>query len=185
MAKVPYRFTPGRQKALRKAQLISARNRARGSGVAGLKANATPYVRTNKRSTTAGVNTGTVIPGTKKRVAVGVYVRLESTSKDTAVDKALKNKIQKIAPKGTKREKVAKALKGHIEVKSVGLRKSFGHAEARIGTSRSSGPTLIVRKGKHKVSEAKSGEGIKRYNKALEGKKDSVKAARPQRRKSS
>ena len=102
-----YVFTPARQKAWRKAVEASAKKRSgmrrnprrrryssdpvkRGQGRSGLTKNFTPYVRVNKRSQTLGFNTGTVIPGTGKRLAFGNYIRLESTNKrNNTVDKAM------------------------------------------------------------------------------------------------
>ena len=95
MAKKKWAGTPAQRAALRKAQLASARARKgravartrrfyssspakRGVGVAGLQRNTVPYARINKRSGTVGVNSGTVIPFTGKRIAVGGYIRLEN-----------------------------------------------------------------------------------------------------------
>lgn len=126
-----YRFTPARQAALRKAQLISARKRAahgkhvasaRGSGLTGLQNNTRPYLRTNKLSTTVGVNSGTVIPGTRKRIAIGAYARVETIDKkNTALDKVVGKGGKKLAPAGTTRRKIINRVKKHVSINSPAL----------------------------------------------------------------
>lgn len=188
-----YRFTPARQAALRKAQLISARKRAahgkhvasaRGSGLTGLQNNTRPYLRTNKLSTTVGVNSGTVIPGTRKRIAIGAYARVETIDKkNTALDKVVGKGGKKLAPAGTTRRKIINRVKKHVSINSPALRVNVGGAQARLGTSRDAGPTLIVRKGQHKVPRKASKAAIKKYNTRMT-KIQSTKVGkpRPQRR---
>lgn len=190
-----YAFTPRRQAALRKAQLISARKRAaqgnklkatspRGSGLTGLQNNTRPYLRTNKLSTTVGVNSGTVIPGTRKRIAIGAYARVETIDKkNTALDKVARNGGKKLAPTGTRRRAVINKVKKHVSISNPALRVNVGGAQARLGTSRDAGPTIIVRKGQHKVSRKNSKSAIKKYNTRMT-KIQSTKIGkpRPQRR---
>lgn len=195
MAKA-YNFTPKRRAALAKAQFKSAQARkgtgkkpaipSRGVGITGLKNNTRPYVRANKLSTTVGVNSGTVIPGTRKRIAVGLYARVETIDrKNTRGDKAVRSAARVLAPTGTKRRSVVDKIKRNVKVSNPAIRVNAGGAQARLGTSRSAGPTVIIRKGQHKTPRAKSKAGIKKYDSSmskLKGAKTST--ARPQRRKS-
>ena len=161
--------------------------RLRGTGIKGLKKNTIPYARVNKRSQTIGVNAGTIIPGTKKRIVVGGYARLESTTRHTTADKVAGNISKAVLPKGTRRGKVAGYLKKNLAVNNPAIRGTTpGGNQVRLGTSRGAGPTVIVRRGRHKTSQQKSASGIKRYDtrmRAISGKKASTKKARPQRRK--
>jgi len=194
-----YVFTPARAAALRKAQAASAVSRRRSgirsnrriygqtknrpTGIKGLKRNTIPYVRANKRSQTVGFNAGTIIPGSKKRIVFGAYARLENTTRKNAVDRALKKATYKYAPKGTGRAKVAGYLKQNVHATAPKVRVNIGGAETRLGTSRGAGPTVIIRKGKHKAPVNKTVTGLKTYNKASAKRAKSTKA-RKQRRSS-
>ena len=158
--------------------------KARGVGVKGLKANTVPYVRANKRSQTVGVNAGTILPGTNKRIVIGGYARIESTTRETAVDRALKAKVAVIAPSGSRRGRVAGALRKNLDIKNPAVRASAGGAQVRLGTSRGAGPTIIVRRGKHRIPQSKSKTGVQKYDArmaSIAGKR--AKAPRAQRRK--
>lgn len=195
-----YVFTPARQAALRKAQAASAANRrARGirnsrriygqtknrpTGVKGLRSTFTPYARANKRSQTLGYNAGTIIPGTKKRIALGAYVRLENTTRKTAVDRTLNKAAYKYLGKNTKRSKAAGYIKKNVKVGAPNVRVKIGGAQTRIGTSRNAGPTVIVRRGTHKAPVNKSYSGVRKYEAATAKRKKKSKS-RKQRRKSS
>jgi hypothetical protein len=197
-----YVMTPARVAALRKAQLASAAARrarknarissyvpkkARPLGLKGLKANFTPYVRVNKRSQTAGFNTGTGIPKTHRRISAGAYVRLEGTRRNTAVDRFVDKQTAKVFPKGTKRGKVAASVKSNVVVHGPVVRGSVKGHQVRLGTSRGAGPTVIVRRGKHKTPRAKSIKGVRSYDnrmRKIAGQKAAMsKSPRPQRRK--
>lgn len=162
----------------------SSIRRGRGSGVKGLKQNAVPYVRVNKRSQTVGVNAGTIIPGTKKRIVLGGYARLESTTKTTGVDKAITAGSKKVLGTGTKRSKIVGAVTKRVSIATPAVRASAGGAQVRLGTSRMAGPTVIVRRGKHKTPSSKSSAGVAKYQSRMNtiaGTK--AKKPRPQRRK--
>lgn len=163
---------------------------ARGSGVKGLKANFTPYARVNKRSQTAGFNAGTLIPGTHRRVVVGSYARLESTRNKTAVDRAVVKGVKKAFPAGTKRGRAQAYVSKNISISAPLVRGSVKGHQVRLGTSRGAGPTVIVRRGKHKTDPLKSAVGINKYNKRMKSiaeQKANAKAkkrkSRPQRRR--
>lgn len=198
-AKRRHVMTPARQAALKKAQAASAASRhlramnknhgkapskkARGIGTAGLKKNTIPYIRVNKRSQTVGVNAGTII-SPNKRIAVGAYARLENINKKGPLDQSLKHAGLAIAPKGSRRRKVNNYLKKNVTVSNPAVRAAIGGAEVRLGTSRGAGPTVILRRGRHKVSRQGSYKAIKRYDthaRKLHAKKQGK--PRPQRRK--
>lgn len=195
-----YVFTPARQAAWRKAVEASANKRRgkhinrrrrryssnpvkRGQGYTGLRKNFTPYVRVNKRSQTLGFNTGTVIPGTGKRVAFGNYIRLESTNKSkNPVDRAI-GRISGSFAKSGKPAAVKKYFRDNVEVRSPAVRANIPGGQLRLGTSRSGGMTLIARRGTHKALERKARGGVRRYEnrmRTIAGSK--VKKPRPQRR---
>jgi len=197
-----YVMTPARAAALRKAQLASAAARRarkatrissyvpskpRPKGFKGLKANFVPYARVNKRSQTVGFNAGTGV-SRHKRIAVGAYVRLEGTRRNTAIDRFADKATAKVFPKGTKRGKAIAAAKSNVVIHGPVVRGSVRGHQVRLGTSRGAGPTVIVRRGKHKVSRAKSKKGVQAYNKSMNriaGRRAAtkVKRSRPQRRK--
>jgi len=167
-----------------------AQRGARGVGVKGLKANFTPYTRVNKRSQTIGVNTGTLIPKTHKRIAVGAYARLENTRNKTAADRFVDKHVKKVLPGHTKRGKVAGYLRKNVALSTPAVRATAKGHQVRLGTSRGAGPTVIVRRGKHKTAIAKSQKGIDKYDKRIRtisaqraGKKAKRYKARPQRRR--
>ena len=195
-----YVFTPARQKAWRKAVEASAKKRRgmrrnprrrryssdpvkRGQGRSGLTKNFTPYVRVNKRSQTLGFNTGTVIPGTGKRLAFGNYIRLESTNKrNNPVDKAMGGLSARFAQSG-KPGAVKRYFTNNVEVRSPAVRANIPGGQLRLGTSRGSGITLIARLGTHKAMERKARSGVRKYETRMRtisaGK---AKKPRPQRR---
>lgn len=180
MAKRRHVMTPARKIAIRKAQLASvkarkrrrlARNRGkapkranRGEGLVGLKRNFVPYARANKRSQTAGFNVGTIIPGTNKRIVFGGYSRFENTNKKNIIDSTISNVVKKIAPKNSRTEKVFGFFKKNVSINNPAVRASIGNAQVRLGTSRGAGPTLIIRRGRHKISQHASARAIKRYD---------------------
>jgi hypothetical protein len=173
-------MTPARQAALRKAQLASVRakkrarlgrNRGRapkranrGEGFAGLRKNLVPYVRVNKRSQTGGFNVGTIIPGTNKRIVFGGYSRFENTNKKNFIDTALGNIGAKVAPRNSRTRSVFDYFKRNVTVTNPALRAKVGGAEVRLSTSRGAGPTIVLRRGRHKVSQQGSRKAIKRYD---------------------
>lgn len=136
----------------------------RGVGIEGLQKNVTPYLRANKHSQTIGTNTGTIIPFTKKRVAIGSYIRLENTTRKNAFDTRINKFGNKVAPRGTKRGAARKWFNESVHIDNPGVRADIGGAQVRLGTSRNAGATIIVRRGKHKPFEGKSRKGIKMYN---------------------
>lgn len=201
MAKRKWAGTPAQRAALRKAQLASARARRgravartrrfysstpakRGVGVSGLQRNTVPYARINKRSGTVGVNSGTIIPFTGKRIAVGGYIRLENTNKrNNPIDRNSAKIANKIAPKGSKRGAVRSWFNDNVYVTNPAIRANVGHAQVRLGTSRGAGATVIVRGGRHKTPQSKSRSGVRRFDKtvnAVTGTK--IKKTRRQRR---
>lgn len=197
MAKKRWVGSPAQKAALRKAQLASARARKkkknatrrhyssnpakRGVGVAGLQRNAVPYARINKRSGTLGANSGTVIPFTGKRVAVGGYIRIENLNKkNNPIDRAQRKVANKLGPRGTKRGAVRSWFNENVEVHSPAVRANLGGVQARLGTSRGAGATIIVRRGKHKTVQARSRAGVRNYDKAM--RSVSGRKARRQRR---
>lgn len=195
-----YVFTPARQAAWRKAVAASAAKRRgtrrprarrryssnpvkRGQGYTGLRKNFTPYVRLNKRSQTIGYNTGTVIPGTGKRIAFGNYVRLESTNKrNNPVDRAFDKVSSRFATSG-KPAAVKRYFRDNVEIKNPAVRANIPGGQLRLGTSRGGGMTLIARRGKHKALERKARSGVRKYDtrmKTIAGLK--ARKPRPQRR---
>lgn len=201
--KTGYKFTPGRARALAKARAISARNRSRAKragnkltygkrpvGLGGLKNNFIPYTRVNKNSQTAGFNAGSIVPGTRKRVVIGAYVRVERTSRsgglvDRAIGKITHSKL--IAPAGTRRGRAREYLSGNVTVTNPAVRFNAPNknVQVRLGSSRLAGPTVIVRRGKHKTPLVKSKSGIKKYDsrmKTIKKTRAKNKRRRPQRR---
>ena len=191
--------SPAQQAALRKAQLISAEKRrgrktlrtrriyghkaeTRGQGVSGLKQNFVPYARVNQRSQTGGFNVGTILPGTGKRIVFGGYLRLENRKRGGVVSSGIAKAGRTLAPKGTKRGAVKKYFNENVTVKAPGIRANVGGGQVRLGTSRGSGATLIVRRGRHKTPITKSRSGLRKYDKRVKAIAG-VKATRSQRRK--
>lgn len=163
----------------------------RGEGISGLKKNTRPYIRVNQRSGTAGVNAGTIIPGTHKRVVFGGYTRIETTRGKKMSTRFIDRKVQAL-PKGSKLRKSITAVRNNVTVTNPAVRANInykGHkAQARLGTSRHAGPTVIVKfGGEHRTSKAKSKSGVKKYDRrmrTISGERSKgVKKHRPQRRK--
>lgn len=148
----------------------AASRQNRGVGLSGLKKNLIPYARVSKKSATIGVNTGTFLPGTNKRIVVGQYARLESVNKSGKVDQAAKSVYGKIAPKGSRRALIGNHIRKNAKLDNPAIRYSTpgtGSREGvqvRLGTSRKAGPTLIVRRGSHKPAIAGSKLAVKRYD---------------------
>jgi hypothetical protein len=163
---------------------VHVQNQSRGTGLSGLKRNTVPYARANVRGTTVGVNAGTIIPGTSKRIVLGGYGRIETARKQTRIESSIAGKKAKMIPTGSKRAKAYNLARRHRLIPSKpATRINIAGSQARLGTSRKGGPTVIVRRGGHKVSTAASKKGIQRYDKRMStiaGKK--VKKPRPQRR---
>ena len=159
------------------------RGPGRGSGLSGLKRNAIPYARVNARSSTIGINAGTVIPGTGKRIVLGGYGKIESTRKHTAIDKAVAGRKAKVLRPGSPQHKVVSYLRKQGHLKNPALRANVAGSQVRLGTSRHAGPTVIIRRGSHSTSKAKSRSGVQKYDKRMStiaGHK--AKKPRPQRR---
>jgi hypothetical protein len=159
----------------------------RPTGFKGLKRSTIPYARVNKRSQTVGVNAGTIIPGTKKRIVGGAYLRVESTTRHTTADRVAGKAVKSVFPKGTRRGKAAGFLRKNLSVNNPAIRGTTPKGNSiRLGTSRGAGPTVIVRRGRHKTSQSKSVAGVQRYNNriaAVKGKRIGAKKGRPARRK--
>lgn len=159
---------------------------ARGVGISGLKKNTVPYVRASKHSQTVGVNAGTLIPGTHKRVVFGAYARVENTGTNV-VDQVIGAQTKKLAPKGSKRAKGLAEFKKRVIVNNPAIRKAVGGAEVRMGTSRKGGtPSLILRRGRHRTAQPKSVKGVQRYDnrmRAIAGTRGRTKQPRAARRK--
>jgi ribosome modulation factor len=167
-------------------ETVKSQSKRRGEGFKGLRHNTVPYVRVNKRSQTIGLNAGTIIPGTKKRIVFGGYSRIESTTNKTAVDRFVAKGVSKVFPMGTNRGKVVAYAKKNFSVTNPAIRGTVGGAQVRLGTSRGAGPTIIVRRGKHKTSQAKSQTGVAKYDnqmRKIAGQRSAkIKKPRPQRR---
>ena len=201
----PYVFTPARRAALqrnrekaiaaniargKKTKAMGRRHytsdrKKRGEGIAGLKKNFTPYARMNKHSSTGGFNVGTIIPGMNKRISFGLYTRLESTRRKNSVDAMVSKGANKLMPKGTTRGGVRNFWNNNVFFDNPGVRAKVGGAQVRLATSRSSGPTIVVRRGKHPVAQIRSVNGMRKYNtrmRAISRAKAKSKKPRPQRR---
>ena len=170
-AQIAAQLKASRVSAERRRLRKAARNRGhaskpanRGIGKAGFKANFVPYARVNKHSVTIGHNTGAIIPGTNKHAVTGGYFRIENTHKKGAIDKQIDRALKRLAPKGTRRAKVRQYIKKNVTFTNPALRANAGNVEARLSTSRGVGPTIVVRRGKHKVSPQASRKAIKRYD---------------------
>lgn len=153
---------------------------ARNSGVI-------PYARVNKRSQTIGFNAGSKVPGTKKRVVAGGYLRVESTTRHTTADKIAGKAARKVFPTGSRRGRAVGYLRKNVGLNNPALRATTPKGNSiRLGTSRGAGPTIIVRKGSHKTAQSKSAIGVQKYNTRMgniAGKKASGVKKRPARRK--
>lgn len=175
-----------RQKLVRtsdKAKLPIGGTASRGVGISGLKRNTIPYARVNKKGSTVGVNAGTVLPGGKKRIVLGAYARVEGTAKTTATDRKIAALGNKVVPKGSRRGKLHSFVAKHVKINNPAIRASVGGSQVRLGTSRGSGPTIIVRRGAHKTTQSKSQAGVQKYDSRMStvaGKK--AKRPRAQRR---
>jgi hypothetical protein len=188
-----YVFTPARAAALARAREVRSRkaggrsrgvvptSESRGTGSKGLRRNFVPYVRVNKRSQTVGYNAGTLIPGTGKRLVMGSYIRLESRSRKTATDRAIAKVTHSLAPKGTKRGAARAYAAKNITVTNPALRANVGGSQIRLGSSRGSGPTVILRRGSHRASQKSAFNGIKKFDSKMRQKPKA--AGRKSRRK--
>lgn len=145
-----------------------------------------PYARANKRSQTIGFNAGGKVPRTHKRLVGGAYLRIETTTRHTTADKIAGKAVSKVLPSGTRRGRAAGAFKRNFSINNPALRGTRGNVQGRLSTSRGAGPTLVIRRGRHKVSQSKSATGIQKYDtrmKAIAGAKAAKKKPRPSRRK--
>ena len=191
-------FTPARRAALLRAARISAAKRHlihRGaSGASGIVAgvhgaaarNSIPYARVNKRSQTFGNNTGSKIPGTGKRIVTGSYIRIENIKRQTSVDRFVAKGVNKIAPPSSRGGKALGFVNKNVSLNNPALRAKVGGNQVRLGTSRGAGPTVVLRKGKHKTPQVKSKKGVQAYDKrqrTIAGNKAAGIKHRPQRRK--
>jgi len=182
--KKPFVFTPARRAALAKnrekailANIARGRKNKsktrrhyghdrnkRGVGIAGLKKNFTPYARINQNSATGGFNVGSIIPGMNRRIVIGGYTRIESTKRKTALNSMVSRNANKLMPNGTTAGAVRGFWNKNVFFDNPGMRVKIGGTQTRLATSRASGPTLVIRRGKHKVVQAKTFAGMKRYN---------------------
>lgn len=166
----------------------AASRQYRGVGLTGLKKNLIPYARVSKKSATIGANTGTFIPGTNKRVVFGQYARIETVNKTTKVESGLKKLGARLAPEGSRRALVGKHIRKNVKLDNPAIRYSTPGTssregiQARLGTSRKAGPTLIIRRGQHKRLRPQSKAGIKAFDKAVNAGKKQPKP-RPTRRR--
>ena len=187
MARKPHVMTAARWAALKKAQERAriantlrgnvSRNRRRrhyskdpakrGQGIAGLKKNFVPYARLNKNSGTGGFNVGTVIPGTGARIAIGGYSRIETMRRKNSFERMISRKSHQWMPNGTKRGSVRNFWNKNVFFDKPTVRANIKGAQVRLGTSRRGGPTIIVRKGNHKVVDMKTFGGTRRYDKRM------------------
>jgi hypothetical protein len=145
-----------------------------------------PYARVNKRSQTVGYNVGAKIPGTGKRIVTGQYVRVENVRRQTAVDRFVAKGVKKVAPPHTKQGKALGAIKKNVSINNPSVRAKVGGHQVRLGTSRGAGPTVIIRRGKHKTPQLKSKKGVQAYDKRMRtvaGQKAAGIKHRPQRRR--
>lgn len=147
--------------------------RGRGYGWKGAKQNFRPKIRVNKRGQTVLLNTGTFV-APHHRIAVGTYARLEDTRKVTPVDRFTAKGVKKAFPKGTRRGRAYKVFRESVRFSNPAVRAQRWGVQARLGTSRYGGPTLIVQKGAHKTPWDKSRAGVQKYDrrmKAIAGEK--------------
>lgn len=182
---------------------------ARGAGFTGLKKNTVPYARISTGGTTVGVNAGTIIPGTGRRVVGGGYFKIEHVSQykrqKVASDILLTRQLVKmgmrkgvggqngLGPVATKYMSRAEksAMRAGPKAASdllAGHRMDIagGKAQVRFTSTRKYNPTLTIRRGRHKVSPNLSQKGTVTFNKhieALNRKRDRTYKPRPQRRK--
>ncbi len=169
---------------------------AAGRWTAGRKVAAVPYARASLRSQTVGLNAGTNLTR-NYRVSIGGYARIERRS-SSQVESAIRNTNDKAINRITKKLSPSEKLEPLVE---AGVRKAQQRAfrkvlggqhdlgkgvSARVGTSRLGLPSVVLRKGTHKVGDKKRNAGIDRYNSRMQGIKQTRAAAktpRPQRRK--
>lgn len=157
-----------------------------------------PYARGSLRSGTVGVNAGTGLTP-KTRISFGGYVRLERTQTGKLEKKIAQTHettvnaiVSKISPsrkmdpfvreaiRQVSRAQINKRIGGQIRVPGT------DSAHARFGTSRYGLPSVVVRKGRSRVSAAKRSNGIGEFNdrmRDLQAGRKVKKTARPQRRR--
>ena len=194
-----------------RAYKLYAQNKsaARGAGFTGLKKNTVPYARVSTGGTTVGINAGTIIPGSGRRVVAGGYFKLESATQykrqkfasdllltrqltKMAVRKGIggKNGLGPIATKYMSRAERAgvragpKALSDTLAGHRMDI--AGGKAQVRFTSTRKYNPTITIRRGRHKTSSNLSQKGTVTFNKhieALNRKRDRGYKPRPQRRK--
>lgn len=168
-AKRVHVMTPARKAALKKAQAAAIRSRRRyrlsknrghapkasnrGIGVSGLKKEfhairsrqqAQPNYRLQCRNDHSW-------DGQAHRLW-----RVQScrdTHRHNSLDMMIDRATSSIAPKGSRQRNAMKFLKKNVAVSNPTIRAKIGGAEVRLGTSRGAGPTIIVRRGRHKISQ--------------------------------
>lgn len=161
-------------------RIYSSDIQKRGVGTKGAKKNFVPYLRINQRSQTGGYNVGTAIPNTGKRIVTGAYIRLENIKRGGVITSA----IRRASPPGTLRGKARRYFNENVTISNPALRANVGRAEARLTTGRTgSGPTITIRKGKHKVPQKLSKAGIKEYDLRMKKIRKDQKKPRRQRRR--
>lgn len=182
----PYVFTPKRRVALSRAQAKSAmmkrlRARIRNSktggkkpskgfkagGVGHLRTNFTPYARVNQRSLTIGANTGAGIPFSNRRVSMGSFFRIENKDRSKPLNEAISRTADRYVKPGSGAAKVRKFFGDNVRIDSPVVRGKFGSVEARATTSRGGGPTLVVRRGKHKTPLHQTKAGVVEYDRRM------------------
>ena len=126
-----------------------------------------PYARVNKRSQTVGYNYGMKVPGTGKRFVTGSYARLENVKRQTATDRFVAKGVKKFEPPHTKQGKALGFVTKHVSINNPAIRSKGLKHQVRLGTSRGAGPTLIVRRGKHKTAQPKSKKGVQAYDRRM------------------
>jgi hypothetical protein len=171
-----------------------ARDKA-GRWTAGRRIAAVPYARASLRSQTAGINAGANITR-NYRVSVGGYARIERRTSNkvesaltSANNKVIEGVAKKLAPDARLEPLVESGVR---KAQRIAIRKVTGgqhqvgqNATVRVGTTRTGLPSVVVRKGSHRVSDKKRNAGIDRYAARMEGirvARAAAKAPRPQRR---
>lgn len=157
-----------------------------------------PYARGSLRSGTVGVNAGTPLTS-KARLSFGGYVRLEKTQTGKLEKKIAQTHettvnaiVKKISPSRKMdpfvRESIRQVSRAQINKRIGGQVRIPGTdtAHARVGTSRYGLPSVVIRKGRSRVSSGKRNDGIADFNdrmRNLQAGRKVKKTARPQRRR--
>lgn len=173
----------------------TGKNNKSGFTIKQTKVAVVPYARASLRSQTIGANAGFDVPGlrTKRRVSFGGYVRVERRQASMVENRirnnyngAVNKLVSKLSPNSkadpfvkkavqyVAREQVNKRLGRQFRV--IGTDSSF----ARLGTSRYGLPSVVVRKGRSRVSDADRAKGRSDFNRAMSNLQAGKKAARSQ-----